>query len=351
MKRNVKRVFSAFLAGVLCVSALGIVQDTTSVKADEVSTEDVYVEETETDEGKTYVVIFDGNGATSGSMAEVKVQEGENFTAPKNSFKKKGYTFAGWKVENTSHIYKEGEEISLSDWGEDSDPDSDVTVTLTAQWTNAVYKITYKLKGGKNAASNPATYAYSENGYKITLADPTRAGYAFQGWYSDSSYKTLVKTINTKKTGNITLYAKWKKDKYAAYKDFLKANYVGKNAYFWMGDVNGDGVKELVVADYSGASSYDWQYIICTMKNGEISDKVYESTRGTLKYYKKSKCIVNTEVDGGSLSANPGESFSNYYTLSNGKFKWSASKSLKGTGKTISSKYKVTSTNIKKYCK
>lgn len=346
---KVMKWFAVALAASLAATSLPMTA--MPVFADEVSAEDVHVEPINADEGKIYTVIINGNGATSGSMADITVQDGEKFTAPKNTFKKKGYTFAGWKVQNASRIYKEGEEIALWDWDNDADLDADVTVTLTAQWKNEFYKITYKLKGGTNAGSNPATYTYSERGYKITLADPTRAGFAFQGWYSNSSCKTRVKTINTKKTGNITLYAKWKKDKYASYKDFLKANYAGKNAYFWMGDVNGDGVKELVIADYSGASSYDWQYIICTMKKGVISDKTYESARGTLTYYKSSKCIVCTEDGGGSLSANPGETYKSYNTLSNGKFKWSSSKSLKGTGKKISPKYKVTSKNISKYCK
>ena len=358
MKRNITRGICAFLTGVLCRSSFGIMADMTPVKAEEVRDEDVSVDVTVTDDEsdaeveaeKNYILSFNGNGSTSGSMADITVKGQENYPVPKCTFKKKGYTFTGWYIQGSSHFFKLGEEIILSAWDDTADADSNVAIRLTAQWTLTPYKITYKLGGGTNAKGNPLTYTYDSK-RKITLSEPTRDGYSFVGWYTSSSYKTRVKTISTNRTGNITLYAKWKKDKYAAYKNLLKEKYIGKNAFFWMGDINGDGVKELVIADYSGPGSYDWQYIICTMKKGKISDTVYESTRGTLKYYKSSKCIVNMNVDGGSLSATPGTSFNNYYTLSNGKFKYSERKSLKGTGKTISPKYKVTNTNINKYCK
>lgn len=358
MKRNAKKGLCAFLAGVLFASALSIATDITPVKAEEINYEDTSVDvtmpddesDTEVEAEKNYILSFNGNGSTSGSMADITVKGQENYPVPKCTFKKKGYTFTGWYIQGSSHFFKLGEEIILSAWDDTADADSNVAIRLTAQWTLTPYKITYKLSGGTNAKGNPLTYTYDKN-RKITLAEPTRDGYAFVGWYTNSSYKTRVKTISTNRTGNITLYAKWKKDKYSAYKNLLKEKYSGKNAYFWMGDINGDGVKELVIADYSGAGSYDWQYVICTMKNGKISDTITENTRGTLKYFKSSKCIANLNVSAGSLSATSGTTYNNYYTLNNGKFKYNERISPKGTGKTILPKYKVTSSNINKYCK
>ena len=67
------------------------------------------------------------------------------------------------------------------------------TVTLYAIWGKAsVYKITYKLNKGKNNSSNPKTYTVKD---EIKLKNPTRSGYHFAGWYTDSKYKQKIDVI------------------------------------------------------------------------------------------------------------------------------------------------------------
>ena len=90
---------------------------------------------------------------------------------------------------------------------EASAEDDKITVRLYAIWTkNASYKITYKLNGGKNHASNPKTYTIES---QIKLKNPTRSGYHFVGWYKDSKYKTKISTIKKGSKGSLTLYARW----------------------------------------------------------------------------------------------------------------------------------------------
>ena len=48
----------------------------------------------------------------------------------------------------------------------------------------------------------------------ISLKNPSCKGYSFKGWYSDSRYRTRIKTIKKGTTGNKTLYAKWSKNSY-----------------------------------------------------------------------------------------------------------------------------------------
>ncbi len=86
------------------------------------------------------------------------------------------------------------------------------------------YSITYVLGGGKNNAANPESYQSGSEAIK--LLNPTRTGYTFAGWYSDSSYKTKVTEIAAESTGNKTLYAQWKK---TTYKITYKLN-SGKNS-------------------------------------------------------------------------------------------------------------------------
>lgn len=83
---------------------------------------------------------------------------------------------------------------------------------LTVKIPLKTYTITYNLKGGKNNKANPATY--TEGSDTITLKAPTKTGYTFGGWYSDSSYKTKVIQINTVSNKDINLYAKWTANKY-----------------------------------------------------------------------------------------------------------------------------------------
>ncbi len=87
------------------------------------------------------------------------------------------------------------------------------TAVITAKTSNekkvtckvtVPYTVKYNLNGGTNNKSNPTSYY----GKKITLQNPTKKGYVFAGWYSDSNYKTKVTSFSS---GNKVLYAKWNK--------------------------------------------------------------------------------------------------------------------------------------------
>lgn len=70
------------------------------------------------------------------------------------------------------------------------------------------YTITYVLNGGTNNSANPSTY--TEEDTVITLQDPAREGYQFEGWYRDAAYSTRVTQIHGTDKCDIVLYAKWK---------------------------------------------------------------------------------------------------------------------------------------------
>ena len=74
------------------------------------------------------------------------------------------------------------------------------------------YTITYELKGGENNSENPSIYTASME--DITLKAPNKDGYKFIGWYSDENYEDKITSIPQGSTGDKTLYAKWKKEKY-----------------------------------------------------------------------------------------------------------------------------------------
>ena len=82
---------------------------------------------------------------------------------------------------------------------------------LYAKWKNEVdaYKITYELNG---ATSYELDNEYpSELSADLYLKIPAKTGYAFQGWYTTSTFDggTEMRFIPAGKTGDIQLYAKW----------------------------------------------------------------------------------------------------------------------------------------------
>lgn len=75
--------------------------------------------------------------------------------------------------------------------------------TLYAHWTINQYTITFNANGGSEC--KPITYDYNTH---IALPEPTKAGYTFDFWSSDSNLTTQY-TATTMPAENVTLYAKW----------------------------------------------------------------------------------------------------------------------------------------------
>ena len=157
----------------------------------------------------TYSVKFYGNEATSGSMATQKMTYEKSAALAKNAFKRTGYTFTGWntKADGSGTAYSNGQSVkNLSSKNK-------ATVKLYACWKVYSYTITYELDGGKNSSKNPESYKITSSA--ITLAEPTRGGYKFAGWYSDAAKTKKVTKITSGSHGNKTFYARWTKIKYS----------------------------------------------------------------------------------------------------------------------------------------
>ena len=156
---------------------------------------------------KKYNIKFNANGGT-GTMSSLSSRKyGTSYALPANKYTRKNYKFAGWntKKDGKGTTYKDKASVkNLS-------ATNGATVTLYAQWTPVTYKITYVLNGGKNNKKNTATYAIVSG---LTLSSPTRKGYTFKGWYTDSKFKKKVTKIAAGSTGAKKFYAKWEKAKY-----------------------------------------------------------------------------------------------------------------------------------------
>ncbi len=111
---------------------------------------------------------------------------------------KAGYEFMGWQHKDAINPEKN----VVVRHGSTGDKE------FTAIWKETEYKITYVLDGGEVSGTNPETYTIESS--KITLLNPTKAGYEFLGWNtSDGKTNQMLVEIPKGSTGNKTFTAKW----------------------------------------------------------------------------------------------------------------------------------------------
>ena len=151
----------------------------------------------------TYTVAYNGNGATSGSMANSSHKYGVSAALNKNTYKKTGYTFVNWntKADGTGKSYGDGESvINLTE-------NAGEVVTLYAQWRINSYTATFNPNGGGTPKPSKITKNYGE---KLgTLPTVEREGWNFEGWYTEAEGGTKIKENTTMLSGNVTYYAHW----------------------------------------------------------------------------------------------------------------------------------------------
>ena len=132
-------------------------------------------------------------------------------TADKGSLatpKKSGYTFAGWYQDKTFETpYKSGVVVPS---GSDVYTNSSLFrrhFYAYAKWNSA---ISFDANGGTLADSDSAKRDVVEGESLGKLAEPTREGYEFGGWFTEKGEGEQVSS-ETIPTGNATYYAHWLK--------------------------------------------------------------------------------------------------------------------------------------------
>ena len=110
------------------------------------------------------------------------------------------------------------------------------------------FAVIYHLDGGANAADNPATYMA---GAAVPLADPTKEGFEFQGWYADAEFTVRVTEIPADASGDVELWAKWKEQKPAPV--FADVDYSDTS---WYGDAVTFVAEKGLITGYSGTTLF-----------------------------------------------------------------------------------------------
>ncbi len=139
------------------------------------------------------LVTFDANGGTAATNSDT-YDRVTPITLPSASWA--GHQFNGWYTEASGGT-------KIGNAGDSYTPSENVTVF--AQWT--AYTVTYDATGG---SVSPASAAANDSG-TVTLATPTRTGYTFNGWYTQTSGGTKIGNAGDSYTpsADITIHAQW----------------------------------------------------------------------------------------------------------------------------------------------
>lgn len=164
----------------------------------------------------SYTVTFNGNGSDGGAMTDQVFLHEETGNLTTNTFTRTGFTFTGWNTaaDGNGTPYSDGASV------QNLTSIAGRTVTLYAQWTVNRYTVTFDSNKG-SGSSDPTTAGsiqlFHGEAYG-TLPTVSRAGYAFNGWYTAPSGGTKVEDTNTV-TGSHTLYAQWTANTYTVHFD------------------------------------------------------------------------------------------------------------------------------------
>ncbi len=273
----------------------------------------------------TYKITYYLNGGTQQGNPSTYNNTSNTITLKNPT--RKGYTFKGW-YSDSKYKYR----VTSIKKG------STGNKTLYAKWSKNTYKLSYQLNGGKNG-KNPSSYTVTSN--TITLKSPTRKGYTFKGWYSDSKYKYKVTSIKKGSTGNKTLYAKWSKNTYKlSYQ--LNGGKNGKNPSSYTVTSNTITLKSPTRKGYTFKGWYSdskYKYKVTSIKKGSTGNKTLYAK------WSKNTYKLSYQLNGGKNGKNP----SSYTVTSNTiTLKSPTRKGYTFKGWYSDSKYKYKVTSIKK---
>ena len=161
----------------------------------------------------TYQVIFDKNGADSGSMNDQTLTYDAETSLSVNGYTKTGYHFMGWAVSAGTQTVAYADSASVKNLtaAEGS------TITLYAVWEVNTYSVRFDANGGVGSQMEPQVFTYDADAVELSSNTYSRDNYTFEGWSKTNTAKTAeykdkqaVKNLVTTQNGELILYAVWK---------------------------------------------------------------------------------------------------------------------------------------------
>ena len=143
-----------------------------------------------------YVLTFDSQGGSA--VTGSSLSYGSLITKPADPTRT-GYTFGGW--------YKEAS--CLNAWEFTSDTVT-ANATLYIKWIGITHVVTFDSQGAE-VVSNPTSINVTFPNVTLNSLPniPTRDGYAFKGWWSESNGAGIKFTTSTVVSADITVFAHW----------------------------------------------------------------------------------------------------------------------------------------------
>ena len=133
-------------------------------------------------------IIFNSNGGSA--VQEQEVAEGSHAVEP-SAPGKGGYIFMGW--------YTDSGLTNAWNFGSDT---VNGNMTLYAKWGGTV---SFDTNGGSAVQEQEV----AEGDHAAEPTTPTKGGYIFMGWYTDSGLTNAWNFGSDTVNGNMTLYARW----------------------------------------------------------------------------------------------------------------------------------------------
>lgn len=213
----------------------------------------------------SYRIVYDGNGATSGSMEAVTVPIDADYPLNSNRYERIGYKFDGWASSPSGSVeYKDQDTVRNL-----AGPNQ--TKVLYAVWTPISYTIRFHGNGATSGSMEDMNCDYGRT-YPLTEVKYEKTGYHFIKWTTNkdgtgtaygngqpvSNLASVDKTV-------VDLYAQWDANQYTIHFD---PNGGGEVTPIPDMTVSYDG--EVTFPDASGA------YIKYTLDGVNVTQKVLD---------------------------------------------------------------------------
>lgn len=161
--------------------------------------------------GEDYLVAFDANGATSGTMDQQRFFRGIRQPLLSNAYGRTGHTFRGWAANLEKAIretidYTNGQEVvNLAPVG--------TTNTLYAVWSTNSFTVVFDANGGMGTMSDQTfSYGHAQSLSKCAFTRPVP--WEFKGWLDSETGRTFadgesVADLRAEDGARVVLKAQW----------------------------------------------------------------------------------------------------------------------------------------------
>lgn len=191
-------------------TAIGVIRKSTATEGGAFNTQLYNTVGSQAGAGQSSI-IYNGNGATEGSMGMQVGDPDTNATIQANKYKRQGYKFTGWntKPDGTGTAYTEGQTVTMPKEGQ--------SLNLYAQWKADKAALHYDANANTATGDTPDSEGVTDGTITVSKNGYANVGYTFTGWNTkpDGTGSTIQPGDAVKlPAGGMTVYAQWETVEY-----------------------------------------------------------------------------------------------------------------------------------------